>query len=291
MLPTLGPVVAITRNGRAVVERRGTYGKLQLMGTTALVLNRAVDVRVVLERWQLAFAVDEGRRQSLQFFDSGGAPVHTIVLGPTSNRAAYDDIVTRFASVDQTPGQRVVPRPAPPPARPDTEINVMALRAAWGALRDAHDFAALLRTFSASRLQALRLAGREFAYRVAPGNLYSVLCRIATAGTAIRIVVANSGAVQVHSGPIHRVETRPHWLVVCDPDLLFRVRSDRIASAWVVSKPTRHGLTTSLELFDADGENIALLFGARDVGEPDPESWRAVVGRLSALDSRLEAVG
>src|SRR5262245_33665009 len=66
MLPALGPAVAVTRNGRAVIERRGVYGRVQLMGSTALVLNRAVDLRVVLERWQLGFAVDEGRRQSLQ---------------------------------------------------------------------------------------------------------------------------------------------------------------------------------------------------------------------------------
>ncbi len=291
MLPALGQVVAVTRNGRAVLERRGVYGRVQLMGTTALVLNRAVDLRVVLERWQLGFAVDEGRRQSLQFFDCSGTPVHTVVLGPTSNREAYDALVARCANPDQSTEQRVVPRPAPPPTRPDAEINLMVLRAAWGALQDAHDFAALLRTFGATRLQALRLAGPEFAYRVAPASLHSVLARVAKAGTPIRVVVANSGAVQVHSGPVRHIETRAHWLMVSDPDLQFRVRADRIASAWVVSKPARGGLTTSLELFDADGENIALLFGARDVNESDPESWRSVVGRLTAIGSRLEAVG
>src|SRR5262249_32345260 len=182
-LPALGSAVAVTRNNRAIIERRGLYRRVQVMGSTALVLNRAVDLRVVLERWQIGFAVDEGRRQSLQFFDCSGAAVHKVVLGPASSRGAYDELVGRFASSDQSPTQRVVPRPAPPPIRPDGEINLMALRAAWGALKDAQDFAALLRTFGATRLQALRLAGREFAYRVAPESLQSVLGRIAKAGT------------------------------------------------------------------------------------------------------------
>jgi putative hemin transport protein len=53
-----------------------------------------------------------------------------------------------------------------------------------------------------------------------------------------------------------------------------------IDSAWVVWKPTEDGSVTSLELFDADGELIASLFGKRKPGQQEDEAWRALVAGL-----------
>ena len=55
------------------------------------------------------------------------------------------------------------------------------------------------------------------------------------------------------------------------------LREDHVASAWVVKKPTEDGVVTSLELFDADGKQITLIFGKRKPGIPEREEWRAVV--------------
>ena len=55
------------------------------------------------------------------------------------------------------------------------------------------------------------------------------------------------------------------------------LREDLIDEAWVVRKPTEDGVVTSLELFDAQGEAIATLFGKRKPGIPEIEDWRVAL--------------
>jgi putative hemin transport protein len=70
------------------------------------------------------------------------------------------------------------------------------------------------------------------------------------------------------------------WFNVLDDSFNLHLREDRIASAFVVWKPTDDGVVTSLELFDAEGELIASLFGKRKPGQPEDEAWRALVAGL-----------
>jgi putative hemin transport protein len=70
------------------------------------------------------------------------------------------------------------------------------------------------------------------------------------------------------------------WVNVMDPDFNLHLRGDAIASAWIVKKPTTDGHVTSLELFDSDGETIALLFGKRKPGQPESEAWRTLASEL-----------
>jgi putative hemin transport protein len=47
-----------------------------------------------------------------------------------------------------------------------------------------------------------------------------------------------------------------------------------------VRKPTIDGLVTSLELFDAEGQTIAMLFGERKPGSTELCAWRELVDGL-----------
>jgi putative hemin transport protein len=67
---------------------------------------------------------------------------------------------------------------------------------------------------------------------------------------------------------------------VLDPGFNLHLREDHIASAWVVKKPTVDGLVTSLELFDAQGETIAMFFGERKPGHAELCAWRDLVEQL-----------
>jgi len=57
-----------------------------------------------------------------------------------------------------------------------------------------------------------------------------------------------------------------------------------MTAMWVVARPTRAGVVLSLELFDADGEAIAIVVRNRDGRDcaEDP-GWRAVLDRLGAV--------
>ena len=55
---------------------------------------------------------------------------------------------------------------------------------------------------------------------------------------------------------------------------------DGIHAAWIIRKPTRDGIVTSLEIYDADGAQIAWMFGKRKPGELEREDWRRLVASL-----------
>jgi putative hemin transport protein len=52
---------------------------------------------------------------------------------------------------------------------------------------------------------------------------------------------------------------------------------DHIDTAWIVKKPTIDGLVTSFEIFDHQGDAIAMLFGSRKPGQPELSSWRGLL--------------
>jgi hypothetical protein len=70
------------------------------------------------------------------------------------------------------------------------------------------------------------------------------------------------------------------WLNVLDPGFNLHLREDLIASAWIVRKPTADGVVSSLELFDAGGCTIAMLFGERHAGQAEQPAWRALLAQL-----------
>ncbi len=284
-LPALGPVVAVTRNRRAVHEKNGCYGNIRILGAAGVVLNGAVDLRLHLDHWHFGFAVSEGRRRSLQFFGRDGSAVHKVYLTPASDGPAYDDLVRRYASPDQSTEQAIASRAGRAAERPDRQVSVNALRGAWSAPEESHDLQTLLRSFGISRPQALRLAGHEFAHRVARAAVAHVLGRVAATGTPLMVMVANPGTVQIHTGRIHRVVVDAQWISVRDPGFNLKLRADRIHSAWVVKKPTRDGVINSLELFDAAGDTIALVFAERTPGQPDMPAWRSMLAKLPTVQT------
>jgi putative hemin transport protein len=285
-LESLGDVTALTRNASCVHEKVGTYRGASVDGQIGLVLGSDIDLRVFYGHWAHGFAVREhtprGLQCSLQFFDAHGTAIHKVFLRDADNRAAYDHLVEQFADTDAIePGIVPLPEPAPKPETPDGEIDAPAFRAAWAALRDTHEFFGLLRRHGVSRTQALRLASPEFTQAVEPGAAQELLLRAAQQGVPIMVFVGNLGMIQIHSGPVHRVELMGPWLNVLDPGFSLHLREDQIASAWLVRKPTVDGLVSSLELFDAAGRTIAMFFGERKPGQAERCEWRELLASLA----------
>lgn len=286
-VPQLGPVMALTRNEAAVHEKDGQYGNMSHNGDVGLVLGGAIDLRVFYQHWASGFAVREttahGEQKSLQFFDAQGHAVHKIFLREHSNHVAFDAFVERWSAAEQVPGLMLGELAAPPVVKDDSEIDVPAFHAAWDAMSDTHQFFGILRQFGLARTQALRLAERRYALPVSAGALQNLLVRASEAAVPIMVFVGNRGMIQIHSGPVKTIRVMGTWLNVLDPGFNLHLRMDLIASAWVVRKPTSDGIVTSLELFDLQGENIAMLFGARKPGAPELEEWRELIAELAPL--------
>lgn len=283
-LVELDRVMALTRNDHAVHERHGRYDEVHINGSTGLVLNPEIDLRLFFRQWAYGFAVSEssgGRtRRSLQFFAPDGTAVHKIYLTGASDEAAYERLVEDFRDDDQGCYQALKP-PAPPAAEtPDASIDIAGFHAAWRALTDTHQFHGMLKRFKLGRLQALRLAEAEFARRVSQDSARRLLQTAAAAASPIMVFVANAGTVQIHTGPVKNLRPTGPWFNVLDPDFNLHLREDAIAHCYVVGKPTDDGIVTSLEVFDHSGSLIVQLFGARKPGQPEREDWRAIISTL-----------
>lgn len=288
-LESLGEVKVITRNDTIVHEKVGRFGKVSVTGTTALVLNGEVDLRAFLGHWNHCFAVRQttahGERQAIQVFDLHGEAVHKIWRTDSSDAAAWDALVAEWASADQRPGLDVLPPRRLPPQRDDAVIDVDGLRAHWQALKDVHHFHGMLEEFGVSRHQAMRLAGADLARPTAPDVLGGLLQQLRDGAVPFMVFVGNAGCIQIHTGPVRQVMERDGWVNVMDPRFNLHVRADRIASAWVVVKPTRDGGITTLELYDGQGRNVAILCGERQPGTPERAEWREVLSGLPSLSA------
>lgn len=279
----LGPVMALTRNESVVHEKTGTYQNVSAGSHVGLALGPDIDLRLFYTRWAHGFAVGDAShpKPSLQFFDAAGTAIHKIFLTEGSDRAAFAALVERFRHADQAPllAPQEMIRPA---VLDDAEIDVAGFRAGWDVMEDTHQFFGLLKSHRLDRLQAMRLAGPPRAEPVGRDALRRVLTDAAGTGAAIMVFVGNPGCLQIHTGPVHRLQDMGPWLNVLDPGFNLHLREDRIDSAWVVRKPTKDGVVTSLELFDVDGTLMAMLFGARKPGQPERVDWRELVARVSA---------
>lgn len=280
-LEALGEVMALTRNASCVHEKTGVYRNAVHQNHVGLVLGGDIDLRAFYQQWAYGFGVIEqtvsGAQRSIQFFDAQGTAVHKIFLKSQSNVTAYTDLVQNFADSNQGAGIAPQPGVARTAELADAAIDRNAFHLAWNSLRDTHDFFGLLKTFGVRRTQALRLAEPKFAQRVEPEDCQSLLQAAAADGVSIMVFVGNPGMIQIHSGPVKKVAVMGPWINVLDPGFNLHLREDHIASAWIVKKPTVDGLVTSLELFDAQGDTIAMFFGERKPGKTELCEWRALI--------------
>jgi putative hemin transport protein len=289
-LPELGHVMVLTRNESCVHEKKGTFGNIEIGGAMGVVLDEAIDLRLFLKHWAFGFAVREQSRgrwlQSLQFFDADGRAVHKVYLTEQSHREAWSGLVGRFAAGVQSPllDRREVAEPLPL-LRDDAAVDIASLREGWRAMRDPHDFFALLKKHQVTRTQALRLVGPEFARLVDNTSIRLALETASASGLPIMVFVGSPGVVQIHTGPVHNIEPMGPWLNVLDEDFNLHLREDHIVQSWVVKKPSPEGAVTSLELYDAQGGQIVQLFGKRKPGVPELTAWRELADDLPARES------
>ena len=284
-MPEVGETKVFTRNAHCVHERVGRWQGVDIMPGAGVVVGPAIDLRVFMGHWRHGFAVEQpGKdgavRRSLQFFDGEGHAVHKIYLEEAGDLAAWEALTARFIAADQHDRFAALPYPKAPPPRPDSDIDAEGLRANWAALQDVHDFFGMLKDFGVAREQAFRLVGEGFAYRVTPGGVEQMLRQAAAAALPIMVFVGNRGCIQIHTGPVNEIKVMGPWLNVLDPRFNLHLRLDAIATAWVVRKPTRDGVVTSLEVFDAASMNFAMFFGERKPGKPELPAWRAFIASL-----------
>lgn len=288
-LEAVGRCMALTRNDLFVHEKVGVYRNVYVDPHVASVVDADIDLRIFPSRWRHGFAVEDdaggGRRRSLQFFDAHGVAVHKVFLKDDADVDVYESIVAELLHEDQAWEQDVAEPEPPTEPRPDGSVDAAALESDWRAMGSTHDFHALLRRHEVARTQALRLVPGELARPATNRGLREVLERASATTLPLMVFVNSPGTIQIHHGPIARLEDTTGWLNILDPGFQLHARQGEIGSTWVVRKPTERGWVTSVELYDAEGGLAALLFGVREEGEPENPAWRALAEGLAEPSS------
>lgn len=282
-LKPLGRVMTLTRNAACVHETYGPVAAVKTFGAMGQITG-PIDLRLFFSEWRAVYHIEEqtrsGRRRSFQVFDAFGDSALKIYAVEETDAAAWSALAARLTLAEAPP---LTYEAGGHPERrdpPDAEIDLERLRAGWRTLEHSHDFHRLLRETGAGRLQALRLIGAPLAEPTAPEAVGDLLQDAAAAELELMLFVGNPGCVQIFTGPVRTLKPMGPWLNVMDPEFHMHLRLDRIASSWLVRKPTSlRGEITSLELYDAAGELILQIFGARAPGAQENPAWRALVAR------------
>ncbi|CAI0877799.1 Hemin transport protein hemS [Serratia quinivorans] len=284
-LEQVGVTKSITRNSYAVHEQMGRYRNQHLNGHAGLILNpRELDLRLFLNQWASAFAMSEtnkrGVRHSIQFFDHQGDALHKVYTTDETDLPAWMALVERHLNAENPtlelqPADTTVSNASPDADKIDQE---------WRAMTDVHQFFQLLSRNKLTRQQAFSAVGNDLAYRVDNSALSQLLNAAMGLQNEIMIFVGNGGCVQIFTGQIERLMPQEGWINVFNRRFTLHLIEDAIAESWITRKPTKDGFVTSLELFAADGTQIAQLYGQRTEGQPEQTQWREQVAALEPKD-------
>lgn len=277
----LGKVLAITRNDDAVHERKGVYTKATFNAHIGLVVNPDIDLRLFMNAWHFAFAVEENERKSLQFFDQDGTAVHKIYMTEESNLDVYQGLIEKYKAEDQNPSLNIQPVDYSITEIPDSQADVAGFKAAWLALKDTHQFFGMVKQFGLSRRQALRLAPEGHAVKIKTESLKQILEKVSERDLDIMVFIGSRGCIQIHTGKAKKLLQTGPWYNILDPDFNMHLKDASIESLWIVKKPTEDGIVTSIEAFDQTGNVIAQFFGKRKPRIPEREDWRQVVSEFT----------
>jgi len=282
-LEKVGETKCITRNEYAVHEQLGVFSNVHLGDHGGIVLNpRALDLRVFVNQWASVFHLKEmtahGERQSIQFFDRQGDAVLKVYATDKTDMAEWQMLLNEF-STEPTAEFTVA---AAEPAGYASSVDAATLESEWRAMTDVHQFFRLLKRHNVSRQQAFRSVASDLAVRVSNTSLASLLDTVKRDGNEIMIFVSNRACTQIFTGTIEKLMPMHSWLNIFNPAFTLHLQELEIAESWITRKPTADGVVTSLELFAADGTQIAQLYGQRSEGQPEQSRWREQLATLNS---------
>lgn len=283
-LEAVGETKSITRNAFAVHEQVGRYENLHLGGHGGLILNpRALDQRLFPSQWKSAFSLVEkserGDRNSIQIFDGQGDAILKIYTTAHTNMAEWRALIDAF-TLEITPELQIMPAE---PVNYTSEPDAALIEQEWRAMTDVHQFFGLLKRHNISRQQAFRSVASDLALKVDNGSLSELLTLAKSDGNEIMIFIGNRGCVQIFTGAVEKLMPVENWLNIFNPTFTLHLMENTIAESWITRKPTANGMVTSLELFAADGTQIAQLYGQRTEGEPEQARWREQLATLAGV--------
>lgn len=284
----LGRCMALTRNEACVIEKDGEYSDYHGGEHATMTLNAGIELRMFPRHWRHAYALEEdtdkGMRRSVQVFDAAGDAVHKAYLRQDANLEAWEGLRALLALSEQVDAPALQERAATEGPK-IVEAKRDILLKEWKRLTDTHQFLRLCAKLKMNRLGAYRIAGVPFVRAINPQAIPALLAKVQSSRIAVMIFVGNRGCIEIHTGPIGRLQPMGPWENVLDSEFNLHLRRDKITEVWAVEKPTQRGPALSVEAFDAEGGLIFQMFAvAKETLDTRPQ-WAEIVAELPSLEA------
>ncbi|NRB51829.1 MAG: hemin-degrading factor [Saprospiraceae bacterium] len=290
-LSTLDIIKAVTSNKYVTNEKIGRYdSNVFYQGQeTRDLCEGSIDVRFFLKNWVHAYAVRTVRPKevlhSLQFFDAYGVAIHKIYLTPKSNPLGFQKLLEKYRAKNQK--KRAKLKQLRKKSKASSNITVERRRKfqmEWLQLKDIQDFSSLLTKYKIARVDALQMAPKAYATKIPNAAILSILRATGAREIPMKIMVGNLGCLQIHTGPLKMIEETEQWFKIRGAGFNLLLNRHGVADSWVVKKPARYGLVTSLELFDPNGDMLLSCHGKREVQTAERKEWREIIKQFSSTN-------
>ncbi|HYX35836.1 MAG TPA: ChuX/HutX family heme-like substrate-binding protein [Oligoflexus sp.] len=283
-LPQLGHVMVLSRNAWVVHECIGHYAPATWNGAMGFIQGQNIDLRMLTNCWKYLFAAQVahtgGILHSLQIFDESGMAVHKIYLEQDGHGDAFAALVDDLKLEHWIAPQKLIPALEMEKFRAITLTEIHEFRRDWTQFQDTHDFFGMLRKHQVSRLQAMHIAEASFVQELELGAVQDLLQKAQLQSEPLIACVGNRGMIQIYSGTIRNFKKMGDWLHVLDPAFNLHINTRGMHRVFIVHKPTRHGIISSLDVFSAPGELILSLFGYRKDNLQPSETWGQLLATL-----------
>ncbi len=267
-----------TSSGGILVEQTGAFTTFKLLGEGRIgsVVSDDLDVRFLFRHWTAGQA--HPAHTTLDFIDVTGQVCTSIHASDDQARETLERVIGQFGTNDAAPP---VPAAGRRPAKPDSEVDIEALRADWAAMTNVHHFEALLGRHGLGRVQAFRLVGGDYASELSADAVPALFEALDASGEEIMIFVANRGMVQIYSGPARGHARVGHGWEVMNGASKVYLPDSALDHIWLVNKPTAAGIISSLEICsESEDQALASIFGRHPHGDAQPEGWLDLLNTL-----------
>lgn len=267
-LRNAGPLMALTRNEHVVHERHGSYSSPQFYDDVCIVEDNGFKAALFLSEWATGFYVREPSRgeirPSLHFFNRNGDAVHKIYLTPRSQNNVFNRLAENLRWEN------------PPAVQWEYSGRQVQVNGRGGELWSHRSLVGWGHDEWGQSVKTPNLALRSECLKVIPIAVdvgEQLLSKVASLGLPVRIVVGNSGALQIHSGTIQKIIRTGPWINVLDDQFNLHFRDQRLGSAWWVNDLNDH--SQSLCWLDADQQVSLQIFSV-----DSSVDWESCIAQL-----------
>lgn len=293
-LEKLGRVKCITRNAYAISIQEGVltnqylngYKKINISAEAGLILNpRDLDLRIFFKNWDYVFFIDQLRNsqqeKSFQVFNKQGVAICKVYVTNESNEDALNFILEKYKCSKQMKAEFEVVKSKVSLDRKKSVGFNKKIDHDWRTMTEVHDFYILASKYKLSRQDMFRSVGDDLAYKVSNSCLNRILLQAIEKNEELTIFIANQGCVQIYTGLVGKFFYKDDWLNIFNKNNKIHISTDKIDECWIVKKPGEFGDVTSLEVFSKDEEQIIQIYGQRDEGKPERNTWRRIVSSVN----------